>query len=752
MKQKILLFGLFFILFQSTSLAGSIEGVVKENNKPQEFVLVRILGQNFGDRTDVNGRYKIIDIPKGTYKLEASGFGLLADTITVQVGNEVVEVNFNLKKDDNELEEVTVTGTMREVSVSDSPVAIDIIQPKLFERNPSPGLFQSIGMVNGVRPQLQCNVCNTGDIHINGMEGPYTMVMIDGMPIVSALGSVYGLMGIPNSIIQRVEVQKGPSSTLYGSEAVGGLINVITRSPDCGAKYTFDVRGTSYGEYNVDAAAMYKVSKKLSGIFSTSYFNFNKIWDVNHDGFTDVTLQNRIALFNKFAYRHDNGNTSHLAVRYFYEDRWGGQTNWNTSYRGGDEVYGESIYTNRFELIGKSKLGKKGVDLWYSFNRHLQNSAYGNTLFLAEQNIGFVQFTKHIDWKRHGFLFGAAYRYTFYDDNTVITQTDDELNPNNMPTITNLPGLFLQDEIKVNEKNTLLLGLRYDYNSIHGGITSPRANWKYELNPNHIFRASIGNGYRVVNLFSEDHAAYTGARKVVIEGDLKPEQSWNASMNYNGKKKFKSGGHITFDANLFYTYFSNKIVADYFQDANQVVFANLDGYGINRGGGLQVNWKTTKSLKFLVGVTYTDLFLLEKDSIGQEYKRRQVQTPPLTANIAVGYSFEKIRLNIDLTGNIYSPMLLPVLPNDYRPDHSPWFALMNIQVLKKIKAGWEVYGGVKNFLNYLPKYDPIIRAFDPFDKYVDDPVNNPYGYTFDPGYNYAPYQQARAFLGVRLRM
>lgn len=86
-------------------------------------------------------------------------------------------------------------------------------------------------MVNGVQPQLNCNVCNTGDIHINGMEGPYTMITIDGMPIVSSLSTVYGLSGIPNSMVQRIEVVKGPASTLYGSEAVGGLINIITKDP-----------------------------------------------------------------------------------------------------------------------------------------------------------------------------------------------------------------------------------------------------------------------------------------------------------------------------------------------------------------------------------------------------------------------------------------------------------------------------------------------------------------------------------------
>lgn len=93
-------------------------------------------------------------------------------------------------------------------------------------------------------------------------------------------------------------------------------------------------------------------------------------------------------------------------------------------------------------------------------------------------------------------------------------------------------------------------------------------------------------------------------------------------------------------------------------------------------------------------------------------------------------------------------MRLPVLPNDYRPEYSPWFCLASLQATKKTIKGWELYGGIKNLLNFVPK-DPIMRPFDPFDKHVNDPVSNPYGYTFDPSYNYAPLQGRRGYLGIR---
>ena len=125
-----------------------------------------------------------------------------------------------------DIDEIVITGTMKSVRKDKSPVPVEIYSQRFFQKNPTPSLIESVGMINGVRPQINCSVCNTGDIHINGLEGPYTMILIDGMPIVSALSTVYGLSGIPNSMIDRVEVVKGPASSLYGSEAMGGIINV----------------------------------------------------------------------------------------------------------------------------------------------------------------------------------------------------------------------------------------------------------------------------------------------------------------------------------------------------------------------------------------------------------------------------------------------------------------------------------------------------------------------------------------------
>jgi outer membrane receptor for ferrienterochelin and colicins len=488
-----------------------------------------------------------------------------------------------------------------------------------------------------------------------------------------------------------------------------------------------------------------KINPKVQSLLSANALYFDKIWDNNNDGFTDVTLQKRISIVNKTNFERKQNRIANIAARLFYEDRWGGQTNWTNEFRGGDSVYGESIYTKRLELLGNYQLPyfKDKVVFNSSFNIHDQNSVYGTMAYSAAQIIGFNQITyDKLIAEKHNLLVGAALRYTFYDDNTAVTQNIDS---SNSPSIIYLPGFFIQNDYKINIKNKILLGLRYDINSVHGHIFSPRFNYKFSPNLSNSFRLSLGNGYRVVNLFSEEHAALTGARQVVILSELKPEQSWNVSANYIKNMSVKNG-FINLDLNLFYTYFTNRIVPDYLTNANQIIFNNLNGYAINRGVNFSLDANFSNGFKANLGFTLVDVFTMNKDSLGIEIKREQIQTPPLTVNYVTNYHFKKQNITIDLTGTLTSPMLLPVLPNDFRPAESPWFALVNLQLTKVFKNNVSLYGGAKNLLNFVPK-NPIMRPFDPFDKQTN--INNPNGYTFDPSYNYAPLQGIRIFAGFR---
>jgi outer membrane receptor for ferrienterochelin and colicins len=704
---------------------------------------------NTGTTADTSGNYRIPGIPKGVYTVKVSYISM--PTIiekNVRIDRNVTR-NFSMVSGANSLDEVVVTGTMKEVSKLDSPVPVDIITAKFIYKNPVPSIFEGLSYVNGVRPQLNCNVCSTGDIHINGLEGPYTMVLIDGMPMVSGLSTVYGLSGIPNSLIDRVEIVKGPASTLYGSEAVGGLINIITKNPSKAPAFSADAFSTSWKDYNVDLGVKFSPGSRASSLLGINYFNYQNPLDKNGDGFTDLTLQNRVSVFNKWSFDLKDNKQASVAARYYYEDRWGGQMNWNRTYRGGDEVYGESIYTKRFELLGNYQLPfPEKVTLQYSFSSHNQNSAYGNVLFNADQKIGFVQLLWDKEIGKHNLLFGTPFRYTFYNDNTAATRrTDGQDHPDKIY----LPGIFVQDEIK-SGAHSLLLGARYDYNSRHGSIFTPRMAYKIKLNQTDVVRLNVGRGFRIVNLFTEDHAALTGSREVIVKEALNPEQSWNANINLV-KKIVTGNSFIGFDASVFYTHFTNRILPDYDTNPNQIIYDNLEGYAVSKGISLNLDFNFPFPLKIIAGGTYMDNFQKENGA-----RFRPVLTERYTGVWSVSYELPKSGISFDYTGNIYGPMRLPILSDDDpRAPASPVWSLQNIQVTKKFNNGLEIYGGVKNLLNFTPPANSIARSHDPFDKNVQfdnqgqviATPDNPYRLTFDPSYVYAPNQGIRGFLGLR---
>ena len=746
---------ILLLIFSITcsSQNNSLTGKISDRLENLSYVNIYIQNTKFGTSSNDEGYYQIKNIPSGTYKIVVSSLGYKTKTIEITFNkDEKIIQNFSLVSD-NSLDEIVVSGNLKPVSKSASSVPVDVYSKSFFKKNPTPSIFESLQNVNGVRPQLNCNVCNTGDIHINGLEGPYTFVLIDGMPIVSGLSTVYGLTGIPQALIQRVEVVKGPASTLYGSEAVGGIINIITKKPSNSPMLFVDSFSSSWEEINTDIGFKYNASKKIQGLLGINYFNYQNIIDNNNDNFTDLTLQNRISIFNKLNIERRNNKLFTVAFRYVYEDRWGGETNWNKSFRGTDLVYGESIYTSRWETFGTYELPTtENIRLQFSANGHHQDSFYGTDSYKADQLIAFGQliYNKKIK-KKHDLLFGIAYRYTTYDDNTFATSESD--GETNKPSVIHLPGVFLQDEISLTNQHKLLIGARYDYNSLHGTIFSPRVNYKWNSKNNkNILRFSIGNGFRVANIFTEDHAALSGAREVVFEGELSPEKSWNANVNFV-KKISINNTLISLDASGFYTHFNNRILPDYETDPNKIIYANLNGFSVSKGLSLNSDISFPLGLTMNIGATLMDVSIHENN-----IKKRQLLTESFSGVWSISYKLKKSRIKIDYTGNVYGPMKLPLLSElDPRKGESPWFSIQNIQVTKNIGTSWEMYGGIKNILNFTPARNSIARSSDPFDTGVvfnssGEAIateNNPYALTFDPSYVYASNQGIRGFLGLR---
>lgn len=738
----------FFFLFHVALAQESIYyGKVLFDEQPLEGVSVLLKGTSKGTITNKEGIFKINIGKLENQKLVFSFVGY--EPILININNQDFNIGIVELIPDKSLDEVVISGSLKPVSKLDSPTPVEVYSKTFFNANPTSTVFEALENINGIRPQLNCNICNTGDIHINGQEGSYTMVLIDGLPIVSGLSTVYGFSGIPQFLIERVEIVKGPVSNLYGSEAIGGVINLITKLPENTSTLNVESFVSGWGEVNTDIGIKYRLSNNSSGLLGINYFNYSNPIDKNQDGFTDLTLQDRISIFNKIKI----GNKFNIVGRYLYEDRWGGQMNWSREKRGSDQIYGESIYTSRFELFGDYRFNQN-FSFQFSYNDHSQNSFYGLLPFNANQTVGFSQFLWSRNIKYHKILIGTSYRYTLYDDSTVAT-FDEKLSLNKVSR-THLPGIFFQDEIELNTNNIFLMGLRYDYNSLHGNIITPRLNYKLSSNDKSAsLRLSFGSGYRVVQVFTEDHAALTGARDVIFLEDLNPERSWNFNINFFKKFYLKQGVLLDLDFSLFNTQFSNKIIPDYDTDPNKIIYNNLNGSSTNQGASINLNLLTQNGIRLNLGTTFIDSYILENN----------IKTIPyLTERIRGVWRIEKnwisSNFKLDISGNSTGPLRLPTLgPLDPRSTFSKTFHILNFQLTKSWNNNFESFGGVKNLFNFTPPPNSIARPFDPFDNQVSfdskgnviSTSNNPYALTFDSSYVFASNQGIRLFFGLRFK-
>jgi outer membrane receptor for ferrienterochelin and colicins len=550
------------------------------------------------------------------------------------------------------LEEVVVTGILKESFVTASPVKVEVITDDLLEKAANPvNLVKSLNLINGVQEVVSCGVCYTNNISINGLPGQFTAVLIDGSPIYGNLASIYGLNGIPRQAIDRIEIIKGPNSTLYGSEAMAGVINIITKNPANQPMLAADIRMTSHLETFGNLTWSPKVGEKWNATVGANYGFVPQYHDDNGDGFGDIVNMDRVSAFTKWTMKRKDHRKLQLMAKYYYEDRRNGVRDFmvDRAYqelRGNDSIYGESIYTHRGEIFGTYQLPtKEYFRIDFSGSYHNQDSYYGDVGYAAEQYIGFGNFIWNRQIKRHDLLAGLTARYQYYDDNTLAT-----VKPENQF----IPGIFLQDEWEaVKQKFTVLGGVRLDYYEANGPVVSPRLNLKWKPALWTTIRVNFGTGFKVVNLFTEDYAFVTGQREVVLAEKLKPEQSYNGTLSFNQVYTIgNSQGTINVDG--FYTYFMNKIIPDYDTDPRQIIYANSNGHAQSWG----VNAGISHSFKFPLSLRLGFSYISATETDNGETSRIQF-APEYTANGTISYTWKNAHLDFAYTGNLVGPMALP---------------------------------------------------------------------------------------------
>lgn len=477
---------------------------------------------------------------------------------------------------------------------------------------------------------------------------------------------------------------------------------------------------------------------------------FDKIFDENKEGFTDVTLQKRVSAFHKSVFSIQDSSEIQLILRTLLEDRWGGQTNWNKNFRGTDSIYGESILTDRYESIIKIPLliKKIKIETDVSYNYHHQNSYYGTLFFEAAQHNLYHQSYTTIHSKQSNYLFGISFRYLKYTDNTSVFQNSSSYNK------WIVPSMYTENTFYLHKNIQSVISARYDYHNIHKHIFTPRIAILYRTYSNKLnMRSGITTGFRPVQLFTEDHAALTGARKIEIQEKLLPEKSYVAYYNAQLNLIERYNLQLSTDFNTWFIYFTNRIIPDY-SHPDKIIYYNLNqgDFSVNKGYSVQTQITYKNTLQSVFAYSLFDNYMIHN-----QQKKRLMLSEPWSANWIVRIFVHPFKL--EYTGNIYGNMLLPKAGTlDPRPDKSPVYSIQNIQINYSLK-NISITAGIKNILNFTPdKNIPflIARAHDPFDKKVvfdneGNPIpttENPYALTFDPSYAYASMQKRRVFFNL----
>ncbi len=734
------------ILFFSASLyaqgsGGIIKGTVLNSKKePITGANVFVKDTNIGDATDAQGNFKITDLEPGSYTLRitAVGYKKVARTVSLSEG-EVVNLNIVLTEFVERLSELVVTGTMRKIYIKDSPVKVDVVSVQRLQQGTiSANLMDMIsGSVSGISTQLNCGVCGTNAIRINGVEGTNIAVLIDGMPIVGGLASVYGLNGISPMIIDQVEVIKGPSSTLYGTSALGGVINIITKEPANTPTFMTSGYFTSHKEGNLSLAVSPRANHFKSYV-SLNLIRNEHYSDHNNDGFDDEANRSAIALFAKGVLSDNNGEKRlSIATKYYNENRTGGVKAFSDNIRGSGSIYGESVYTRRALLMAEYR--PAGLDERLHINTaltyHHQDSYYGPSHYDAVQKIVFGQTTWYQPiGENFNLLFGGTLKFKEYSDNTPATVQG--------PAVNFIPGLFTQLELTAGDF-AFLGGLRVDHHSEHGYIPAPRFAIKYSPVPTTTFRVNSGTGFRVVNVFTEDHAALTGSRKVVFTEKLKPERSYSISTSLNQIINFDANP-LTITIDGFYTHFSNKIIPDYTQDPNLIVYENLNGYSVSRGVSISVGQNfTSLPVSYNASFTLLDVYVKENNKM-----RALFYSPNYIGSLGLTYKVLPADATITYSAGLAGPKRMPTTyVKDFgRRRRSPAYTTGNIKITKEFTSvnspsgvGFEAYFSIENLFNYT-QGTPLVNAAHPFSD------------SFDTIYTWGPISGRIFKIGVRLNL
>lgn len=731
--KKYILFTFLGIISLGFSQNGTLSGRVCYNNQSLDFINVVLNNGLKSTKTNKNGMYAFKNLPEGKYIVTVSNsfYQTSKKEITINSAGSVT-LNFELIAFQNNLDVVVITGTKTGKRKTQSPVIVNVLDSKTLDNLQVCNLSEGLKFQPGLRVETNCQTCNYQQLRMNGLAGGYSQILINGRPIFSPLMGLYGLEQLPVNMIDRIEVVRGGGSSLYGSSAIGGTVNVITKIPK---RDSFELNsfyqniGGQTSDYLINGNASFVSKNKDAGVSLFLTHRERDFFDANGDNYSEIPkIENNSIGANLFFKPTDNQKIE-LSISNLNEYRFGG------------EMVDKPAYLTQQSEERKHKIWLGSLDYQYNFKdqksslityaawqntdrthytgiipdeepalqNHLENPPYGMSKNQTLQ--GGLQFNYRLD----AFLKGS--NVITIGTEYISDKVFDEIKSYNyvVDQHTKDFGSFVQSDWEILPSLNLLSGVRMDvHNLVDNVVFSPRFALLYKLKTNMQFRLSYGTGFRAPQAFDSDlHVAFAGGgvSRVIYDPNLKEERSksWSASVNYD-----KPTENFIFGFTLegFYTHLQDAFILENSgSDAFGEIFEKQNGDGATVQGitvELRANLEqkiqfesgfTFQSSKFQNAVTYIE---------GVAPTRDFLRTPNQYgfANLTMNASKKlKLNLNYVFTGTMKISHFAGA-PNQITDEflNTPTFSEVNSKIgytipSKKYDMNFEIYGGLKNMLN-----------------------------------------------------
>ena len=717
------------------------------------YIVVMLKGTTIGVTTENTGHYMIRNVPEGTFTVEVSsvGYKTLTREVNVKRGRSY-EVNFVLEEDYVQIDGVIVSATRSETTRKMSPTLVNVVGMDTYDRTNATTVAQGLSFQPGVRVENNCQNCGFQQVRINGLDGQYTQILIDSRPIFSSLAGVYGIEQLPANMLDRVEVMRGGGSALFGSSAIAGTINIITKEPVRNSAAishtTTSIDGSSalHSTTDINASIVSEDNKLGLAVFGQN--TAKDAWDANGDGFTELSkISGQTVGFRGYV---KTGLYSKITAEYHHLEEFR---------RGGDNL---DLPPHEAMIAEQTKHGINTGGLkfdWFSKDQNHRLNAFASlqhinreSYYGAGQDPNAYGKTTDLTW-----VGGAQYVYKMGrcifmpSDLTVGLEYNEDYLRDNMwgydrvtDQTVRIVSAYAQNEWK-NEMWGILLGGRMDkHNLIDGVIFSPRANLRYNPTENINLRASYSYGFRAPQAFDEDlHIDNVGGTvsMIVLADDLRVEKSQSVSVSAD---MYRSWGNWQ----------GNILVEGFFTDLADV-FAlrelgfNEEGILIKErhnesgarvfGGNLEgkVAWKNMFQLQAGLTVQRSRYKEARSWTDDVEATKEMFRTPDLYGYMTASYNPVK-QLTLALTGTYTGSMLV---------EHHAGMIAHNVTVRTPdfwdmgIKAAYD-FKLYKSFsLQLNAGVQNILNSFQTdFDSGADR----------DSGYMYGPTLPRAFFFGVKL--